>query len=171
MLFRRLPILGVVSNVITLPERVIRRIREEAHKLGMTYEEYLVELITQGLNPHDKAVEYIETALELLNKAREELRRGDVRQAAEKLWGATALAVKAYAWWKEGRRLTSHGELWEYSKRIMEELGAWVSDSWAQATAMHVCFYEGWCTARHVEEAIKRIEKLLNEVKARVVKC
>ena len=58
-----------MSNVITLPERVIRRIREEAHKLGMTYEEYLVELITQGLDPHDKAVEYIETALELLNKS------------------------------------------------------------------------------------------------------
>lgn len=40
----------------------------------------------------------METALDLLEEAREELGKGNVRQAAEKLWGAAALAVKAHAY-------------------------------------------------------------------------
>ncbi len=33
---------------------------------------------------------------------------------------------------------------------------------------MHVCFYEDWCTGRHVEEAAKRIEKLVSEIEKRI---
>ena len=92
-----------------------------------------------------------------------------MRQAAEKAWGAAALAVKAYAMWREERRLASHGELWRYTEVLVKELGEWVSDAWAQAAAMHVCFYEGWCTPRHVEEALKRIERLVGRVAAEVL--
>lgn len=45
----------------------------------------------------------------LIGRAREELAKGNIRQAAENVWGAAALAVKAYAAWKEGRRLVSLG--------------------------------------------------------------
>lgn len=52
---------------------------------------------------------------ELLKDAKEESGKGDVCQAAEKTWGAVALAIKAYAaWYKDKKRLASHGELWEY---------------------------------------------------------
>jgi hypothetical protein len=78
--------------------------------------------------------------------------------------GAAALAVRAYAAWRDGKRLASHSELWEYSKRLMEELGGWVSDAWAHAAAMHVCFYEGWCTREHVEEALRRVGGLVDRV-------
>ncbi|MCE4623752.1 MAG: PaREP1 family protein [Caldisphaeraceae archaeon] len=44
-----------------------------------------------------------------------------------------------------------------------------VSDAWAQATAMHVCFYEGWCSREDVEEAIKRIERLVYEAERRIL--
>jgi len=101
-------------------------------------------------------------------RAREELERGGVRQAAEKLWGAAALAVKAYAAWRDGKRLASNGELWEYTRRMMAELGGWVSDAWAQANAMHVCFYEGWCTREHVEQALERIKRLVENVASRI---
>ncbi len=37
-----------------------------------------------------------------MREAREEYRKGNVRQATEKVWEATALTVKAYAYWKEG---------------------------------------------------------------------
>ena len=127
-------------------------------------EEYLVELLTQGLDPGDRAREYVEAAQDLLEEAREELRRGNIRQAAEKLWGAAALAVKAYAYLKDGKRLTSHAELWEYKRRLEDEIGEWVSDAWAQASAMHTCFYEGWCKEKDVATARKRIEKLVEEV-------
>jgi len=57
-----------------------------------------VELLSQGLDPRDRAREYVEVAEDLLRQAREELEGGNVRQAAEKVWGAVALTVKAYAW-------------------------------------------------------------------------
>ncbi|RUM47283.1 MAG: hypothetical protein DSY37_03225 [Hyperthermus sp.] len=141
-----------------------RRVREEAGKLGLSVDEYVIELLSQGLDPRDRALEYVEAAMDLLGQARGELGKGDVRQASEKLWGAAALAVKAYAYLRDGRRLSSHGELWEYKRRLERELGEWVYDAWMSATGMHVCFYEAWCTERDVENAYKRIEKLVREV-------
>ena len=153
---------------ISLPKRVARRIYEEAKRLGMSSDEYLVELITQSLDPKNRAREYIETAKELLEEAYNELRKKDIRQAAEKLWGAVALAVKAYAYWRENKRLASHGELWKYVDKLINELGEWISDAWNAGQSMHVCFYEGWCTEKHVELALKRIERLVEEIASRI---
>ncbi|MDQ6964354.1 MAG: PaREP1 family protein, partial [Mariprofundales bacterium] len=91
-----------MSVLIALPRGIVERARREAERLGLGLEEYLVELLVQSFDPEDRAVEYIEAARGLLERAREELGRGDVRQAAEKVWGAAALAVKAYAWLREG---------------------------------------------------------------------
>jgi len=110
----------------------------------------------------------LEASQELLSEAREDLEKGNVRQAADKVWGATALAVKAYAFWKEGRRLTSHGELWEYKSIMAEELGRWVKESWFAASSMHTCFYEGWCDGGDVEEALRAVERLVKAVAAKV---
>ena len=153
-----------LSEAIILRGRIAKRVREEAEKLGVSVDEYVVELLSQSLDPRDRAREYVEVANDLLEEAGEELEKGNIRQAAEKLWGAAALAVKAYAYWREGRRLSSHGELWEYKRRLEEELGDWVSDAWAQANAMHTCFYEAWCAEKDVKNAYKRVEKLVKEV-------
>jgi len=161
-----------LSEVLLIRGWAARRVREEAEKLGVSVDEYMVELLSQELDPKDRAREYIEAAMDLLGQARGELGKGDVRQASEKLWGAAALAVKAYAYLREGKRLTSHGELWEYKRRLEGELGDWVSDAWAQANTMHTCtcFYEAWCAGRDVENASKRIEKLVKEVASLVEK-
>ena len=159
---------AIVEEAIVLRGRIARNIREKAAKLGVSVDEYIVELLTQTLDPKTKAIEYIEVAEELLKEALEELEKDNVRQAAEKLWGAGALAIKAYAYWKDGRRLSSHGELWEYKRGLEEEFGEWVSDAWAQANTMHVCFYEGWCARKDVENAYKRIKKLIKEVASKI---
>ncbi|MCE4625966.1 MAG: PaREP1 family protein [Desulfurococcales archaeon] len=159
-----------MSETLLIRGRLARRVREEAEKSGVSVEEYLVELLSQGLDPQDKALEYVEAAEDLLEEARKELGKGNVRQAAEKLWGAAALAIKAYAYLREGKRLSSHGELWEYKRRLEEELGEWVHDSWMSATGMHVCFYEGWCAEKDVLTAKKRIEKLVKEISSLVRK-
>ncbi len=156
--------LSLSQAAIVVRGRLARRVREEAEKQGLSVEEYLVELLSQGLDPRDRAREYIEAAKELLNQAKEELSKGDVRQAAEKLWGATALAIKAYAWLREGRRLVSHGELWEYTDKLGDALGEWVYDSWNAGNSMHTCFYEGWCRRKHVEQALKRVERLVRKI-------
>ena len=159
-------ILGIhgLSEAIVLRGRIAKRVREEAEKLGLSVNEYLVELLNQSLDPKYRAREYVEVAKDLLGEAHDELKKGNARQAAEKIWDAAALTVKPYAYWREGKRLTSHGELWEYKRRLEEELGEWVHDSWASATEMHVCFYEGWCTEKDIENAHKRVEKLIKGV-------
>ena len=151
-----------------LPSVIVERARREARKLGVSLEEYLLELISHGLDPKSRAIEYIRASEELLEQARDELGKGNVRQAAEKVWGATALAVKAYVFWKEGRRLASHGEMWEYVEVLVVNMGEWVRDVWYAGNAMHICFYEGWCKPGQVEAAIKHVERLVKEVKARL---
>ncbi|ADM27653.1 PaREP1/PaREP8 domain containing family protein [Ignisphaera aggregans DSM 17230] len=153
-----------MAIAIRLPKKIVERLENEATKLGLTLEEYLVELISGHLDPISRAYEYIEVAKDLLEQAGEELSEGNIRQAAEKIWGSATLAVKAYADFSEDRRLRSHGELWEYTKTLMKIFGDWVYDSWMAANGMHTCFYEGWCTAEHVEEALKRVKRLVEEI-------
>jgi len=149
---------------IVIPASIAERLRREADRLGSSLEEYIVELALQGLDPPERAGGYAKASKELLEHAEKELERGNTRQAAEKAWGAAALAVKAYAEWREGRSLSSHGELWEYRRRLEEELGDWVYDSWMSAAGMHTCFYEGWCNAHDVSKSLERIKRLVDEV-------
>ncbi|MCE4610395.1 MAG: PaREP1 family protein [Desulfurococcales archaeon] len=158
----------IVVLTVRLPRRLAERVEREARNAGLGVEEYLVDLVLQHMDLDERAQAYIEKAQALMDHAREELAKGNVRQAAEKAWGAAALAVKAYAAWKEGRRLSSHGEIWEYTLVLRRDLGEWVGDSWAQASAMHTCFYEGWCKREHVEQALNRVERLVGEVRARI---
>ncbi len=154
--------------VIRFPRDVAERLRREARRRGLSLEEYVFEMVFHDMDPPERARSYIEAAVDLLEQAEGELREDDVRQAAERVWGAAALAVKAYAEWKEGRRLTSHGELWEYKRRMESELGGWVFDAWSAAQSMHTCFYDGWCSGGDVEEALKRVRRLVSEVERRV---
>ncbi len=157
-----------MQEVVRLPRSLAKRLQEEAREQGMAPEEYLVELLAGDLDPPERAGEYLEAARGLLEQARRELEEGDVRQAAEKLWGAAALAVKAYASWREGKRLTSHGELWDYTLVLRRELGEWVTRVWGVANSMHTCFYEGWCKEEHVQDALEDIGKLVKNIGERM---
>ena len=159
-----------MADVVVVRGVVARRLREEAERLDLSLDEYILELVTQNLDPADRAREYVKASGELLAEARRELERGNIRQAAEKIWGAAALAVKAYALWKEGKRLISHRELWEYKSVVAGELGGWVLDAWAHANSMHMCFYEGWCTRGDVEEALARVGRLVEEAGRRILR-
>ncbi len=153
---------------IVIPRRIIERLKKEAEKLGVSLDEYIVELLTRESDPRDKALEYVDAAYELIDQARSELTKSNISQAAEKIWGAAALTIKAYAWWKEGKRLVSHRELWEYKDKLAEEYGEWIDIAWAQANSMHTCFYEGWCSRRSVEIALKHVERLVREISSRI---
>jgi len=158
----------MIDTTLKLTRSAAEKLENEAQRLGLSLEEYILDLALRDLDPCDLAREYVEVAENLLEQAREKLSRGNIRQATEKVWGATALAVKAYVAWKDSKRLASHGELWEYSRELVRDLGEWVSDAWAQATAMHVCFYEGWCSKDHVSDALKRVSKLVLEVRRKI---
>ena len=53
---------------------------------------------------------------------------------------------------------------------MVKDIGLWVREAWMFANGMHTCFYEGWCTREDVEDSIKRVEKLVQEVASRVKK-
>ncbi|OYT48223.1 MAG: hypothetical protein B6U85_03130 [Desulfurococcales archaeon ex4484_42] len=163
-----LGLVKVPSISVKLPRSIVERIERDAKRAGLSLEEYIIELIFQCLDLDERILEYVDVAKDLLEQAREELQKGDIRQAAEKVWGAAALTVKAYAEWRERRRSASHGELWEYMRRMVKELGPWVREVWMYANGMHTCFYEGWCGREDVEEALERAKKLVIEVERKV---
>ena len=157
-------------EAIKLPRVIVERLSREARRLGISVDELLLELVLRDLDPPVRVRSYAEASRDLIEQALEELRRGNVRQAAEKVWGAAALAVKAYAEWRDGRRLTGHSELWEYKRVLERELGEWVHDSWMSANGMHTCFYEGWCGAGDVEKSLERVKRLVEEIASRVLR-
>ncbi len=158
-----------MSFDLRVPSRIRERLEKEARELGASLEEVILEKLGESiLDPRDRALDYIEVAEYMLNQAERELEKGDLRQASEKIWGAAALSVKAYAYWKEAKRLASHRELWGFTRRMMAELGEWVKDAWAHANTMHVNFYEGWAFREHVEEALKKVRQLVKAVAEKI---
>ena len=107
----------------------------------------------------------------MLEYAREELGRGNVRRVAEKVWSSLAPAVEAYAAWKDGRRLESRGDLWRYKYAVAGGKGEWVRAAErppGEPAALHTCLYEGWCTRRGVEDTLAGAESLADEAWKRV---
>ncbi|MEM4651336.1 MAG: PaREP1 family protein [Pyrobaculum sp.] len=156
-------------DALVLPSRVVELLRRAAEEGGVSLEDFLMDVAAARLDPPERARAYAEAALELLREAEAELARGDLRQASEEVWGTAALAVKAFAYWRDGVRLASHGELWRYAEKVAEELGEWVRDAWAHANAMHVNFYEGWASGEQVAAALNRVRRLVEAVAGRVL--
>ena len=150
--------------VIVIPGSIARRIREEAERLGMTPEEYILDMLVKNLDPGERAAEYLKAAQDLVGQARRELERGDLRQASEKIWGACALAIKAHALARRSRRLESHRDLWLYKNEVARELGEWVRSAFLKADSMHKNFYEGLATREDVEDALREVERLVSAI-------
>jgi len=150
--------------VVTLPRVIIEELRERASRAGVTIEEYLLDLLMRDADPVESAGKYLEGARELLEQARQELEGGDLRWSSGKIWGACALAIKAYALAKENLVLKSHRDLWVYKNKVAEELGEWVRTVFRQADSMHKNFYEGLATKEDVEDVLKEVGKLVSVV-------
>ena len=72
---------------LRIPRGLAERLEREARKLGVSLEDYMLELLLGGLDPPELARGYVEASLSLLEEAAEELEKGNTRQAAEKVWG------------------------------------------------------------------------------------
>ncbi len=104
---------------------------------------------------------YRSAAAQLLEQARQELARGDVRQASEKSWGAAAQAVKAVA---EGRgwEHKTHASLFSVVSRLARETGNRELNSlFVTASGLHINFYENWLTADMVGPEVEKIAQFV----------
>ena len=109
---------------------------------------------------------HTETAIEFLAKAHEYLAAGDLLQASEKGWGATARMVKAVAEDRSWRH-TSHGDLYRVINRLADE----TSDERLQrlfrsANALHQNAYEDWMEADFVADSLKDVEEITRRLSA-----
>lgn len=149
---------------LILPRVLLEELRKRAEEAGVSAEEYLFDVLTEGYDPVEGSEKYMEGAGELLEQAEQEYRKGNLRQASEKIWGACALAVKAHALAKRHRRLESHADLWKYKDEISAELGDWIRTAFKLANLMHVNFYENLATERDVGDVLKEVEKLVKAI-------
>ncbi len=152
-----------------MPKVVIEELKKRANRAGISIVEYLLDIITRDVDPCIGARSYIKGAEELLEQAREELMKGNLRQASEKIWGACALAIKAHALAKRGMKLESHRDLWMYKNEVAKELGDWVRITFKLADSMHKNFYENLATKEDVEDVIKEVEKLVEKVTKSII--
>ena len=85
-----------------------------------------VELLSISLNaeldPEGLVEHYQFLSEKSLAEAKEFLKQGDLVQASEKLWGATALTIKMVAA-KRGLKLEKHGSLWAFIYTLAIESG------------------------------------------------
>ncbi len=152
------------KGIVLLSTTVIRELEKRAKKMGVTIDEYLLDILVKDLDPDEGAEKYLQGAEELLEHAKKMLSRGDLRQASEKIWGACALAIKAHALARKGVRLESHRDLWIYKNEVARELGEWVRSVFRQADSMHKNFYENMATREDIEDSLKEVEKLVKAI-------
>ncbi len=57
----------------------VEKFSREDEKTSMSLENYILELALQDLDPDERLLEYLEVAKSLLDQAKEELGKGDIR--------------------------------------------------------------------------------------------
>ena len=109
---------------------------------------------------------YPQRSVAYLQRARAHLAEGDLEQAAEKGWGAAAVAVKACA---ESRGLNHNGhrQLWDVIYLLRDETGdPAISVQFGIAGQLHTNFYEGWLKPAIAEDYLDQVEELLDRLSA-----
>ena len=153
---------------IILPQKLGEKLRKKAAETDSLPEELGVELLQKSLNedPEELVEHYQALSDKYFKDAKGFLSREDLVQASEKLWGASALAVKAVAA-KRGLKLDKDGSLWEFVSRLAKER----SDEdfirlFFTANALHRNFYEGQMNKAALEIATRDIEKLIEKLRS-----
>ena len=107
---------------------------------------------------------YRESAHELLQKAREELAVGDIRQASEKGWGATAQMLKAIAQ-RDNIPHHSHAALSRIASDVHQQTGEETIATWfAIAQNLHVNFYEDNLSPEFVQIYLNQITLMVSRL-------
>ena len=106
--------------------------------------------------------QYQQASERFLAQARQELADGDLAQASEKGWGATAQILKAVA---EQRGWEHHRHYHRAASRIRAETGdGEIRRFFDSASALHENFYEDDTVADEVAERLDDVEALMERL-------
>lgn len=107
---------------------------------------------------------YRNAATQLLTQARQELARGDVRQASEKGWGAAAQAVNAVAE-SRGWDHKTHGSLFSNVDRLTRETGNNdLNELFLVANSLYGNSYEDWMPAEPVRSGLDSVAEFVAQL-------
>jgi hypothetical protein len=110
-----------MEDLIVLPKKIEKKLKEESEKTGVSEEEIILEALSKALNepldPETKVEIHLKLSEKYMKDAEEFLTKKDYIQASEKAWGAAAQIVKALAA-KEGKDLRGHASLWQFVDEI-----------------------------------------------------
>lgn len=153
---------------LELPEKVVEKLNELSKSSGKSLEELVAEAILEYAeitDPGVKAELHLKLCEKYLQEAENLLNKGDYVQASEKAWGAASQVVKAVAA-KRGIELRSHGDLWKFVTKLVEETGdVELRRLWYVASGLHVNFYEAWATPEMVRGGVEDVKRFVEKLK------
>jgi len=152
---------------LSLPKIIIDRIISEARKRGISPEELVSEILLNELfrDPNDRLRVYIELHKKYVREAEKKIEEKDFIQASEKIWGAAASIVKAAALVLLRKRLSSHGEMWEFVSKLADKYNDnELRHLWRTAISMHINFYENWAPPEEVKKSLDDIKKFAEKI-------
>jgi len=99
-----------------------------------------------------------------MEQAQLELDSGDLLQASEKAWGATARALKAIAERRDWSH-NSHYDFFQIIGRLEETTGRReLLRGFQTAESLHANFYNGWMPEAQVRNSITDVERLVADL-------
>ena len=100
----------------------------------------------------------------LIEQAQTELDSGDLVQASEKAWGATARALKAIAQ-RRNLRHSGHYDFYQIIRRLEETTGRQdLRRGFQIAESLHGNFYNGWMPEADVRDSIADVRRLVADL-------
>lgn len=154
---------------IRIPKTILERLESEAWRRGLSVEEYIIELLYKDLSPRDKACGYFDAAKDYLDRAFDDIKKGNIRSAADKVWKAATIALRATAH-LNNVKINSYGDIWKYTEKLSKKYGDWFRNAWFSAVAMYVCSYEDWCDRGDVKVAHSEVSKMVAKLEANTSK-
>ena len=110
------------------------------------------------------AERYQSVSAQLFDQAHVELEAGDLIQASEKFWGATAQALKAIAH-ERGWEHKSHGNFYRIIRNLADETGdRQIRILFQAADSLHANFYEHWMDREQILALADEVSQLLERL-------
>lgn len=150
-----------------LSERERHWVEELAEASGWDASDMVDEMRSLAIDPSERAERYRDLFEKYYREAWEHKKRGDLRQAGEKIWGAVTALIKLYAankgipiiHWSIGKldRFIESNVEKEYRKLFRDLLD--------KARILHEHFYEGNLSSEGFEERWKEVMELLQNAR------
>ncbi len=112
-----------------------------------------------------RAEEYLKLNGKYLLEAEQLLKKNDLPQASEKLWGAAAEIVKAVAATK-GVELGTHASLWAFVEELDRQNPALgLIEKFSYAGNLHTNFYENWLSSGYIVRGMVVVKDFVGKMK------